>query len=229
MAEDNSTGRGRRGASGGGASHQPQTNPSEQRGNAPSGQALMFVDSTADPARSREAIRVHVMRESHRVRRLQQGQSEPSLNVGQLHIWNAGGSHNDDDPRGSSPGHQSHESNRSTRPLEAPGEPTAGPSTSTSRLPATLHATGVPSAEVPGYQRQSGNLPTLSTVGELEPSAETPAENVEALVGFCMWTLAFPLPRHPSTPFLVHKRRMSLGCMPWCGYRPATANRVTRS
>ena len=47
---------------------------------------FIFVDSSADRGRSREAIRVHVMRESHRARRAGQGHPEPR---GELQLWDS--------------------------------------------------------------------------------------------------------------------------------------------
>ena len=51
-------------------------------------QAFMFVDSAVARERSNEAIRVHVMRERHRARRVAQRQPEAEV-IGQVHLWNS--------------------------------------------------------------------------------------------------------------------------------------------
>ena len=208
MAENTSTGRGQHVSSGSGTGNVPQMSPSEQRRNDSPGRTLMFVDSTADQAQSREAIRVHVMRESHRVRRLQQGQSQPSSNVGQLHIWNAAGSHDVHDSRVSTQVPRSHEFEGSTRPPEASGMPTAGPSTSASGLPVISHAVPVPSAETTGSQRQRESLSTSSAIGDSVPPTEAPGQNVKFLVSFCTCMVASQI-----FPVLQHKHFLGLYSM----------------
>ena len=155
----------------------------------------MFVDSTADQARSREAIRVHVMRESHRVRRLQQGQSEPSSNVGQVHIWNAGDPCNVDTSRAFTQGHVNQVFDELTRPLEDPGEPIAGPSTSNLGLPATSQSTNVQSG-THGVLSLSEDPLTSIASRETKPLAQDQVQNVGYLVGFCMF---IPTPSPPCS------------------------------
>ena len=85
-----------------GDEEQPQQRQGEEEGRrasratspSPPGtqQQFMFVDSSAERGRSREAIRVHVMRESHRARRAGQGQPEPSVSRGELQIWDSSSS-----------------------------------------------------------------------------------------------------------------------------------------
>lgn len=46
-----------------------------------------FIDSRAQQPRSNEAVRVHVMRESHRARRLAQGQATSTRGGEEMHLW----------------------------------------------------------------------------------------------------------------------------------------------
>jgi len=184
MAENTPTARQGRVSSGSGISNVPQTDLPESRSSIPSGRNLMFVDSTADQARSREAIRVHVMRESHRVRRLQQGQSEPSSNVGQLHMWSVEGSYNVDNSRASPHRHISPQLDRTTRVSNDTEEPRVGPSVLIPRLPATPHPAHQSEA-LPGYQRQPETSLTLAAVRESELNTENPEHFVDFLVGVC--------------------------------------------
>lgn len=196
MAENNPAGRRGRVSSGSATSNMPQTNPAEPRRSLSSGRNLMFVDSTADQARSREAIRVHVMRESHRVRRLQQGQSEPSSNVGQLHMWSVDGSYNADNSRVSPNQHMSHELERTPRLPNDYEEPRVGPSALISTLPA-ISDPAHQSEEFPAYRRQLETSQTSAAVEESERHSENTGHHVEFLVGVCRLTPCPPL-RPPS-------------------------------
>jgi hypothetical protein len=64
--------------------------PQEERSD--SQRHFVFVDSMAESTRSREAIRVHTMRESHRCRRVALGRSSSSAIRGELQIWDTGSS-----------------------------------------------------------------------------------------------------------------------------------------
>ena len=53
--------------------------------------SFVFVDSSVEAIRSREAVRVHAMRESHRMRRFERGQVLNARQAGELRIWESAG------------------------------------------------------------------------------------------------------------------------------------------
>ena len=52
-----------------------------------SAQNFLFIDNSSDRTRSNEAIRIHVMRESHRARRTRRGRSSSTTSSGRMLIW----------------------------------------------------------------------------------------------------------------------------------------------
>lgn len=60
------------------------------RSSSRSGRRFMFIEQDADRGTSSEAIRVHVMRESHRARRQLRGLMQPTENHGQMTILSSG-------------------------------------------------------------------------------------------------------------------------------------------
>jgi hypothetical protein len=75
-----------------GGSDPPTSTTTPQEEGASFQRSFVFVDSMAGSTRSREAIRVHVMRDSHRSRRVALGQPSSSAIRGDLQIWDTGSS-----------------------------------------------------------------------------------------------------------------------------------------
>ena len=74
------------------SSNAPTRTTTPQEDSSSLQRSFVFVDSMAESGRSREAIRVHVMRESHRSRRVALGQPTSSASRGELQIWDTGSS-----------------------------------------------------------------------------------------------------------------------------------------
>ena len=131
-------------------------------------QTFVFVDATAEAGRTREAIRVHVMRESHRSRRLARGQATSSANRGELQIWDTGSSSSD----GASQASQTRRGSRggsatrnTTRPgIEANPTPRSRPVAS-------------PAASGPVVSRHDGE----ESISRVEPRSPSPVSLLSAV------------------------------------------------
>ena len=161
-------------------------------------QTFVFVDTNAEQGRMREAIRVHVMRESHRSRRLGRGQTASSAR-GDLQIWDTGSSSSD----GASQAPQTRRGSQGGSATPHIRRPNHEPSQTTERRAVTA----APSSEAmvsrygeePTVRLQQCSTSPISLLGaaRADPFAQYPvqqARDVDVLIDYCkQWVAIFSL------------------------------------
>ena len=153
-------------------------------------QQFMFVDKNAESGRSREAIRVHVMRESHRARRAGQGQPEPSASRGEVKIWDSSSSSSSPSSRDPQTRRSSQRSLAASGPQELAADMApsmTGPRSSTAQRAPTVEANVVMPAATRGTE--TSIQPATLLEGRGRPSfgqypTQTPFQ-VDALMDQC--------------------------------------------
>ena len=168
----------------------PTTTGPQQDDSVNRQRSFVFVDSTAESSRSREAIRVHVMRESHRSRREALGQPTSSASRGELQIWDAGSSSSESASQAS----QSRRGSRQDSTAMVAPRRRVVPSLSADIIPTEAATSTEPSAPSSGErssaQPSSPGISPMTALGggRRDPFAQFPArqtDEVDVLIDHC--------------------------------------------